>query len=225
MFIPALLARGREGYRSLERKTLVGFDGSPVAEATITPPLLVHDFARRTTTALRALPVDELLEIFARAAGIFRDGRPDGLDPETYVRSASLTSGMPSSIMRRQTLGLFHTAFRSMGRFLEAQSPGGLQVFDSNTYHTGDASIGLVPRGRNVGFVMPGNHPSTHFMWLGALAMKFPVVVRPSEDDVFTPYRLATALLEAGLPEEIIGGFDRHGAEQFNVGRLAAARY
>jgi acyl-CoA reductase-like NAD-dependent aldehyde dehydrogenase len=34
--------------------------------------------------------------------------------------------------------------------------------------------------------------------------MKVPVVLRPSNDDPFTPYRLVTALLEAGLPEDAI---------------------
>ncbi len=204
MIVPALIGRGRDGYRSLERKTLLGFDGSPVAEVTITPSLLVHDLARRTTASLRALPLQKILEVFRSAADIFAGGQPDGLAPEAYVRNASLTSGMPLSIMRRQTLGLFRTAFRTMDVFLEAQSPSGLQVFDSNSYVTGGVPIGLVPRGRNVGFVMPGNHPSTHFMWLGALAMKFPVVVRPSEDDVFTPNRLALALMEAGLPEDAV---------------------
>ncbi len=204
MIIPALTGRGRDGYRSLDRKTLTGFDGTAVAEVTITPSLLVHDIARRPTTTLRALPIERLMEIFRQAAGIFSTGQPDGLAPEAYVRNASLTSGMPLSIMRRQTLGLFSDALHAMDRYLEPQSPGGLPVFDSNTYSAGGISIGLVPRGRNVGFVMPGNHPSTHFIWLGALAMKFPVVLRPSEDDVFTPNRLALALMEAGLPEDAI---------------------
>ncbi len=53
MLIPALVGRGREGYRSLERQTLAGFDGSTLAEATITPPLLVNELARRTSAALR----------------------------------------------------------------------------------------------------------------------------------------------------------------------------
>ncbi len=204
MIVPALIGRGRDGYRSIERKTLLGCDGSAVAEATITPPLLVHDIARRSTTSLRALTTNRILEIYRCAADIFAVGRPDGLAPEDYVRSAVLTSGMPLSILRSQTLGLFPGSFRTMDRYLEAQSPGGLQVLDSNRYNAAGIPVGLVPRGRNVGFVMPGNHPSTHFLWLGALAMKFHVIVRPSEDDVFTPYRLAMALLEAGLPEDAL---------------------
>ena len=204
MFIPALIGRGRDGYASIERATLTGFDGSAVAEATITPPLLVHEIARKTSAALSALPIRTVLEIFERAADVFATGRPDGLEPEAYVRNASLTSGLPVSIVRKQTLGLFPPAFRMMDRFLQVQTPGELEVFDRHYYEAGGIRIGLTPRGRNVGFVMPGNHPSVHFMWLCALAMKLPVVVRPSNDDLFTPYRLVTALLDAGLPEDAI---------------------
>ena len=212
MFVPALIGKGRAGYASLERQTLTGFDGSPVGEATITPSLMVHDLARRTSSALRALPIHTVLDAFGRAADIFCDGRPDGLAPEEYVRNASLTSGLPLSITRQQTLGLFPSGMRMMGRFLEVQSPGGLEVFDSHLYQASGARIALVPRGRNVGFLMPGNHPATHFMWLCALAMKMPVIVRPSSDDLFTPYRLVTSLLDAGLPEDAVafvpGGHD-----------------
>lgn len=212
MLVPALVGRGRDGYRSLERQPLVGFDGSLVAEATVTPPLLVHEMARRASGGLRALPVRTVLERFAHAASLFESGRPDGLDPEAYARNASLTSGLPLSVVRRQTLGAFPAALRRMEAFLDVQSPAGLDVFDSNVYEKGGIRVGLVPRGRNVGYVMPGNHPATHFTWLGALAMKVPVLVRPSGDDVFTPYRLAASLLEAGLPEDALafvpGGHD-----------------
>jgi len=212
MFVPAMISRGRGGYKSLERQSVPGFDGSVVTEATITPALLVNEIARRPSPGLRALPITQLLDILARAADIFATGQPDGLAPEAYVRSASLTSGLPLTITRTQTLGIYPQALRMIGRLLEVQSPGGLEVFDTGVYEAGGIRIGLVPRGRNVGFVMPGNHPSTHFLWLLALAMKVPVVVRPSVDDLFTPYRLVTSFLDAGLPEDAVafvpGGHD-----------------
>ena len=123
MFIPALIGKGRDGYRSIERTTLVGFDGSTVGEATLTPPLLVHETARRTSAGLRALPVRSVLGIFERAAEIFASGRPDGLDPEAYARNASLTSGLPLSVVRRQTLGLFPEAFRTIGAVPRGAEP------------------------------------------------------------------------------------------------------
>jgi hypothetical protein len=212
VFIPALLGKGRDGYKSIERKAVTGFDGSALAEATVTPPVLIHEIGRRKSTTLRSLPIRDVLAVFDRAADIFAAGRPDGLEPETFVRNASLSSGLPLSIVRKQTLGLFPSAFRMMDRFLRVQSPCGLEVFDRFFYDAGGIRVGMTPRGHNVGFVMPGNHPSTHLMWLCALAMKVPVVLRPSNDDLFTPYRLVTALLEAGLPEEAIafvpGGHD-----------------
>jgi len=207
-----MVGRGRDGYRSLERQTVLGFDGTVVAEATITPAILVNELARKPSPGLRSLPIAKLLEITSRAGEIFGTGRPDGLDPEAYVRNASLTSGLPLSITRRNTIGVFPQALGLMGRFLEVQSPGGLGVFDTGFYEAGGIRIGMVPRGRNVGFVMPGNHPSTHFLWLMALAMKVPVVVKPSSDDLFTPFRLVMSLLDAGLPEDAIafvpGGHD-----------------
>lgn len=204
MIIPAITGKGRKGYTSVERKALVGFDGSSVGEVTITPPLLVNTAARRNAPGLRSCSMHELLEIFRRAAKLFCEGQPDGLEPETYVRYASLTSGMPLSIVRNRTLGFLSQVLREIDQILLAQSPGGLEVFDTHLYQAGDISVGLVPRGRNVGFVMPGNHPSTHYMWLSALAMKMPLILRPSYDDVFTPYRLVMSLLEAGLPEDAI---------------------
>jgi acyl-CoA reductase-like NAD-dependent aldehyde dehydrogenase len=205
MMIPALIGKGRDGYTSIERAILKGFDGSCVGEATVTPPLLVHELARKSSAALSALPVRTVLEIFGRAADLFEAGRPDGLDPDTFVWSASLTSGLPVSVVRAQTLGAFPPALRNMAQFLRVQLPGDLDVLDDHAYDAGGIRIGLTPRGRNVGFVMPGNHPSVHFMWLSALAMKLSVVVRPSNDDLFTPYRLTTALLDAGLPPDAVG--------------------
>jgi hypothetical protein len=54
---------------------------------------------------------------------------------------------------------------------------------------------------------------SVHDTYVGcALAMKVPIVLRPSNDDLFTPYRLVTAFLDAGLPEDathsVPGGHD-----------------
>jgi acyl-CoA reductase-like NAD-dependent aldehyde dehydrogenase len=191
---------------------VVGLDGSHLAEAAITPPLLIRDLARRLSSDLSDIPIHALLALFARAADLFASGEPDGLTPREFVRSVALTSGLPLSASRNRTIGLFPEALRVMDRFLDVQSPAGLNVFDSHVYESGGVRLGLVPRGRNVAFIMPGNHPSTHFMWLGALAMKIPVVVRPSSDDIFTPHRLVRSLLQAGLPEDAVtfvpGGHD-----------------
>jgi len=207
MFIPAITGKGRKDYRSIEQKPLVGFDGSVVGAATITPPILVNMTASKNASAPLSCSINSLLDIFRQAGNIFREGKADGLNPEEYVKCASLTSGLPISIVRRLTLDFFPEILPAMEQFLLLQSPGGLAVFDTYIYKVGEIQVGLVPRGRNAGFVMPGNHPSTHYMWLCALAMKIPVIVRPSYRDVFTPYRLVMSLLEAGLPEDALTFF------------------
>lgn len=207
MFIPAITGKGRKDYRSIEQQTLVGFDGSIVGAATITPPILVNMAGSKNASAPLSCSIHSLLDIFRKAGKIFYEGKADGLKPEEYVRCATLTSGMPISIVRRLTLGSFPQILSAMEHFLLLQSPGGLAVFDTYLYQVGEILVGLVPRGRNAGFIMPGNHPLTHYMWLSALAMKIPLIVRPSYRDVFTPYRLVMSLLEAGLPEDALAFF------------------
>jgi len=207
MFIPAMTGQGHQGYSSMEQRTLVGFDGSVVGAATITSPMLVSMRASKNASAPLSCSIHSLLDIFHQASKLFWEGKADGLEPEEYVRCASLTSGMPISIVRRLTLGFFPHLLSTMEQFLLLQSPGGLAVFDNYIYQVGEIFVGLVPRGRNAGFIMPGNHPSTHYMWLSALAMKMPLMVRPSYRDVFTPYRLVMSLLEAGLPEDALAFF------------------
>ncbi|MDB5692661.1 MAG: arylcarboxylate reductase [Alphaproteobacteria bacterium] len=212
MLIPALIGRGPAGYATLDRHQLIGLDGTRLGEASVTPPVIIHALAERMSTALRDVPIRTLLATFARAADIFADGEPDGLTPEAFVRNVALSSGLPLSVSRDRTLGFFPDAMRRMDRFLDVQSPAGLDPFDSNMCTIAGVPLALIPRGGNVGFIMPGNHPAPHFMWLGALAMKVPVVLRPSMDDLFTPYRLVRSLLAAGLPDDVIafvpGGHD-----------------
>lgn len=203
--IPALIGKNKQEYLSLDRRKLAALDGSPLADVTVTPPLLVNAFARKQRGALQAIPVASILQIFSRAADIFETGRPEGLGPDDFIRNVALGSGLPIAVSRRRTVGLFPQLLRSMRRFLEVQSPGELRLYDTNVTEIDGICLRVVPRGPNAGFVMPGNHPAPHFIWLGALAMKVPVIVRPSADDPFTPYRLARALIEAGLPEDAIG--------------------
>lgn len=203
MIIPAIFGSADDKFVSVEREQLRGFDGSEVAEASIVPPMMVRRVARDASTR-PAVGVSELLEIYDRAATIFAEGEPDGLSPEAYARHTCLTTGLPIEVVRDRSLKFFPELLRGMDRILEAQSPAGLDVFDTGSYSMGDIEVALAPRGRNVGFIMPSNHPSTHALWLIALAARIPVLLRPSSADVFTPYRLTMALLEAGLPNNLL---------------------
>lgn len=199
--IPALIGDRSLPYQSMARTPLVGYHGGIVGHMTATPALLVHQDGSTGAEHLEAMPIRELLAVFARAATLLRSGSPDGWSAETHAHAVCLTSGLPLAMVRAWTIGVLPDALERMDAVIQSQIGVPIDSLDRGWYEAGERTIGLVPRTARAGFVMPGNHPATHISWLTALSAKIPVLVRPSALDVFTPYRLLTALRAAGLPE------------------------
>src|SRR5262249_7197563 len=61
---------------------------------------------------------------------------------------------------------------------------------------------------------MPSNSPAVNSLWLPAIALKTPVVIKPGRDEPWTPYRLIQAFIAAGVPAEAFGFYptDHEGA-------------
>jgi len=55
--------------------------------------------------------------------------------------------------------------------------------------------------------VLPSNSPGVHGLWIPAIAMKMPLVVRPGGTEPWTPYRLMQALMKAGVPGDAFNYF------------------
>ncbi|MBM3840317.1 MAG: aldehyde dehydrogenase family protein [Verrucomicrobia bacterium] len=53
--------------------------------------------------------------------------------------------------------------------------------------------------------VLPSNSPGVHTLWLPVIAMQLGLVLKPGSQEFWTPYRIASALAEAGIPREVIG--------------------
>lgn len=49
---------------------------------------------------------------------------------------------------------------------------------------------------------MPSNSPSVNSLWLPAIALKMPVIIKPGREEPWTPYRLIQAFIAAGCPAE-----------------------
>jgi len=62
--------------------------------------------------------------------------------------------------------------------------------------------------------VMPSNSPAVNSLWLPAIALKIPVIIKPGKDEPWTPYRLIQAFIAAGCPAEALGFYptDHEGA-------------
>ena len=61
---------------------------------------------------------------------------------------------------------------------------------------------------------MPSNSPAVNSLWLPAIALKVPVVLKPGREEPFTPWRLIHSFLAAGVPAEAFGFYptDHEGA-------------
>ena len=55
-----------------------------------------------------------------------------------------------------------------------------------------------------VGLVLPSNSPGVHTLWLPVIPMQIGLVLKPGPQEPWTPYRMAAAFTEAGIPAEAI---------------------
>jgi acyl-CoA reductase-like NAD-dependent aldehyde dehydrogenase len=56
-----------------------------------------------------------------------------------------------------------------------------------------------------VGMVLPSNSPGVHTLWLPIVPLQIGLVIKPGPQEPWTPYRMASAFVEAGVPREAIG--------------------
>lgn len=207
MLVIPLIRGSLPPYETIERQSVASYTGEIIAETSLAPSFVLTEANRRSARngfdAMRALEMEDLLATFRRAARIFAEDSVGGLDPEDYARITTLSTGLPITVVRKRGLEFLSQNLRTIQRIIEAQSPDG----SHNTYDTyfsrrQGVGFGFVPTGRNLAVVLPSNHPSVNVIWLIALAMKYPQLIRPSLDDLFTPLRLVLSLYKAGLPED-----------------------
>src|SRR5207245_9991669 len=55
-----------------------------------------------------------------------------------------------------------------------------------------------------LGMVLPSNSPGVHTLWLPVIPMQVGLVLKPGPKEPWTPYRMAAAFFEAGVPREAI---------------------
>jgi acyl-CoA reductase-like NAD-dependent aldehyde dehydrogenase len=74
-----------------------------------------------------------------------------------------------------------------------------------------------------LGMVLPSNSPGVHTLWIPAIALKTPIMLKPGREEPWTPYRVIEALAAAGVPREAFGFYptDHAGANELlrNVDR------
>lgn len=198
-----VVSMGERG--TIETRTVDGI-GGPVADVARAPRVRVRAAVETARTEgferLRAMPVREVLDCVADAASRYEGVGPAGDDRSAYRDRVARATGLPAGWVDVSAHWLAY-AMRHAAEALRAQSPtSGLGVYDEATY-TRERNVGLAwtPSGRVLGATMPGNDPAVYAWPVLALAMKVPVVLRPSDREPFTAVRLARRLLAAGIPD------------------------
>lgn len=181
-----------------------------------------RDLARlgESRAALNRFTVAELIERSARAGELFLQGtlplgdRGHTQSADEYVATLSATSGLPH-VMVRRNMAKIHDALTHLREVLNGLSRGlDLAILDRGWGEQFGTRLSFCPTTRALGLVMPSNSPAVNSLWLPALALKTPVVIKPGKEEPWTPYRLIQAFLAAGVPAAAFGFYptDHEGA-------------
>src|SRR5574339_57284 len=209
--IPIL--RWGQPYESLELDKVVHFvTGETLAQVgQANPGLLTKDMkkAQRARDVLREIPCRELVEMMKKAADLYRDGTlpmGDGSQsPSDFARQQSASTGLPEH-MSKANMEKNHFVLSNMDRILDSLTRG----LDLNILTRG---YGREARGVTVsyqvqspvlGLVLPSNSPGVHTLWLPVIPMQVGLVLKPGPQEPWTPYRMAAAFFDAGVPREAI---------------------
>lgn len=168
--------------------------------------LLDLDVAQAT---LAAFTTEQLIAMCRQAADYFmKDTLPVGDEsqtPDDYVRQLSATTGMPHVLVRKN-MAKISGVMAEMKSVLDGLTRGlDLKILDDGFgTHEGHA-VSFFPRTNSLGVILPSNSPGVHSLWIPAIAMKVPLVLKPGGSEPWSPYRIAQALMKAGVPKEAFG--------------------
>ncbi len=155
--------------------------------------------------ALQRFTTAELIAICAVAADHFiNDTLSVGDEPQTpadYVRQVSATTGLPYVLVRRN-MAKIHSMLAEMDHVLHGLTRSvDWDVLDRGFGVDGHA-LSFYPRAQSLGVVLPNNSPGVHSLWIPAIPLKIPLVLKPGSTEPWTPYRIIEALIRAGAPRE-----------------------
>jgi acyl-CoA reductase-like NAD-dependent aldehyde dehydrogenase len=211
LHIPVL--RWGEPYKSIDVDKIVHFaTGEPVAETSRANGGLVERdmrHAKRAREVLREIPIKQLLEMTKKAADLYMEAElPLGDGTQTadqFIRMQSATTGLPEHMCRfnmtknRFVLHQMDKVFDSLTRGLD------LDIL-SRGYGVESRGIPVSYQAQTpvLGLVLPSNSPGVHTLWMPIIPMQVGLVLKPGPQEPWTPYRMAQAFFQAGIPKQAI---------------------
>lgn len=155
---------------------------------------------------LAAVPTAELIDICSRAADHFlNDSLPLGdttQTPDDYVRQISATTGMPH-VLARRNMAKIHGVMSEAGNVINGLTRNvAWEILDRGFGQIDGRSLSFYPRTESLGVVLPNNSPGVHSLWIPAVPLKIPLVLKPGSAEPWSPYRIIQAFIRAGAPRE-----------------------
>lgn len=209
--IPIL--RWGEPYTSLLQQEIVHFlTGEPLARISqANTGLLGLDFqqASRARNILTEIPTDQLVSMLKDAAEFYlEDTLPMGdgeQSPEEFARQQSASTGLPEH-MCKANMEKNRFVLSNMGKILDALSRGLPLEILTRGFGAEDRGVLLSYQAQTsvLGLVLPSNSPGVHTLWLPVIPLQIGLVLKPGPQEPWTPYRIASAFLRAGIPREVL---------------------
>jgi acyl-CoA reductase-like NAD-dependent aldehyde dehydrogenase len=227
--IPIL--RWGQPYTSMDVDPVVHFaTGEPIANVSRANGGLIQRDMRKAARArevLRAIPIEELIERAGKAGELYTNATlpiGDGTQsPAEFARAQSASTGLPE---RMCLANMKKNAFvlAEMRRILDSLTRGlSLDVLSTGYGEERGVPISYQAQSPVVGLVLPSNSPGVHTLWLPVIPLQIGLVLKPGPQEPWTPYRMAEAFFQAGIPREAIsiypGGGDVGAAVLESCGR------
>ncbi len=207
--IPIL--RHGEPYESIDTFDIVHHaTGEAVANVSLANAgMLARDIHRMRSEVLEAYTVAELIAMCKTASRLLMTATlPIGNESQSfaqYIDCLSATTGMPVSYCKINAQKISRV-MAEMDVIITGLTRGfDLSIIDRGYGKRDDQTLSFFREGRIFGAVLPSNSPGVHGLWIPAIALKAPVVLKPGREEPWSPYRIIEALCAAGVPREAFG--------------------
>ena len=216
MNIPHIpILRFGERYQSLDTDEVVDHaTGEPLAMISqANNGLIRRDLLRKKDSdrALGSHSYQELVGFCKEAADIFLkdsiviDDPDEPQSPDQFVHVLSRTTGLPHSLCR-QNISKICTVLQRIDEIVNGLTRElDPSIFDKTIKTNEGLNLGYYPTAKSLGIILPSNSPAVNSLWLPAIVMKTPVVVKPGKNDPWTSWRIIQSLVKAGFPVDAFG--------------------
>src|SRR5688572_2046834 len=182
--------------------------------------------AQKARDILLQIPISELLEKVKKAGELYeKETLPlgDGTQsPDEFAHQQSASTGLPEH-MCKANMAKNSFVLKNMDKILDCLTRGldlSILTRGYGIEHRG-VVLSYQAQASCLSAVLPSNSPGVHTLWLPAIPLQLGLVLKPGPQEPWTPYRMMSAFVAAGIPKEVFALYP--GGAEAGAAVLAAA--